>query len=473
MGSNLSSDCSCESASKVVTNDRSADDARSSVTVTLDGGCSQPPQWAAIPVSPERAKSLQDATVDEQPRMLPSRKADVQMFPSQAVRPTSRFLEYSVVFNSSRKIKTADEEEDASIWRSQDTMEKPRSQESMEAIWRSEETVEVQDRPTSSTPEPVVRIMINGEEEPPFPGSKVHHKASASRSQKDGAIRPRGHSSDSKDKAKEVNAHLARPNSVPAAHLSLSASPKEPNASLARPNSSPVTLPFKSSDGRDRAKSSDSKDTGGSAKELNSSGAKSTVHLPPPAPYVKATRQSVVARPGRSPTRLAPARKEPARTPSADANNEQLTLKHLCDKHGLCCGIKWRPHGKDEYQSAVLDMDQAASYSGTAPEYVEKSISSKFTAGKGMIGRVWQSQAKELIPNVHYLDGVIGFPRKDIAIACKIRSVFAIYLNNAVYEFDTAEEIWGLPFEGKDIEEGFAKAKRRASLAGRPRSDTV
>lgn len=389
MGSNLSSNCSCESASRVLANDE--EDARPSLVI--EGGCSQAPRWAAVPSSPERDKVLQTATVQEDHHTLPSRYADVRMFPSQAVPPSSRFLEYSVVFSSSRKIKLAEEEVEAN------------------AIWRSEEPAE------ETTPQPADKMKREDKEEE---GIKMPQRASGPKegSEKDGALRARGKSPDS---SKELNADLARPNSLPVTLV------QELSGSLASQVSGPAALHT-------------------AVSKVSSSRPK--------------------ARSGQSPTRVAARKAATARAPSPDTNKEQAVLKALCKEHGLSCSIKWKLHGTDSFNTEVLDMDVGASYPGSAPEFCDKSSRCTFTIGKGMIGRVWDTKTKELIPNVKYLDAMT-FSRKEIALACKIQTTFAIYANNAVYEFDTTDELWQMPFESKDVEKAFTKAKSRPSMQNR------
>merc|ERR1719440_1743520 len=90
--------------------------------------------------------------------------------------------------------------------------------------------------------------------------------------------------------------------------------------------------------------------------------------------------------------------------------------------------------------AGVLVVDDDASYEGTAPEFFKKSMGFKMRVGQGIPGRVWASKAFEHDANVTLLDKT-AYPRLDIAKQHNIRTTFAIFKDNRVYEFSTPREL--------------------------------
>jgi len=147
--------------------------------------------------------------------------------------------------------------------------------------------------------------------------------------------------------------------------------------------------------------------------------------------------------------------------PVRNAADVRCALKVLCIEHGMCCSIVY----KLDKRSNTLYVDKDESYAGTAPDFFDKSLScsGSLHIGEGIVGRVWANKGKEFDANVCDLDEKM-FPRKEIAQMDNIRTVFAIYLQGAVYEFDTNQKFKTFPFETFDIDQLHAEhveAKRK------------
>lgn len=166
--------------------------------------------------------------------------------------------------------------------------------------------------------------------------------------------------------------------------------------------------------------------------------------------------------------RRAPQKKVAANSPQ---KLQAAAIKKLCQKHGFCHGLVWKP---DPKRPNVLVVDQDASYSGTAREYCSNSADVEFRVGQpdSLVGRVFNSRSNELIPNVYYLNEE-SFSRKAVALKFNIRSVLGIWGNGVVYEFGTPREIWKMPFESVDVEKINAESatkvtKKRADAKKSP-----
>lgn len=159
---------------------------------------------------------------------------------------------------------------------------------------------------------------------------------------------------------------------------------------------------------------------------------------------------------------------QPVRT----AADVRQALKVLCQRHGLCCSIVY----KLDKSTSLLYVDKGESYDGAAPDFYQKSLSCSGTQriGEGIVGRAWAKKGRELVPNVRILDEKV-FPRKDIALVTNICTVFAIYHQEAVYEFDTSNQLNKFPFETVDIDEIVAESiesKRKHQEARRARQQS-
>lgn len=119
-------------------------------------------------------------------------------------------------------------------------------------------------------------------------------------------------------------------------------------------------------------------------------------------------------------------------------------LERLCEKYSLCCCIVW------EMRGGRLMIDETACFAGCVPGFVEDSIkamrgSKGLRGGKGLAGRVWVSRTDEHVKNVQKL-GENVYSRLQSAEAHNIRSSFAIFHFDRVYEFNTGKEMFFSPF---------------------------
>jgi len=141
--------------------------------------------------------------------------------------------------------------------------------------------------------------------------------------------------------------------------------------------------------------------------------------------------------------------------PQGDAEKIKLALKLACKKHSMLCCIVWTESAS---ASGILIPSKHLSYAGTAPEYYNESMKIRIKSGTGMVGKAFSTRAKQFLPNVNYVEDTT-FPRKQTAVKYNVRSVFALYQNNVVYEFDTAKELWKVPFEDIDFDALYAEAQ--------------
>lgn len=120
----------------------------------------------------------------------------------------------------------------------------------------------------------------------------------------------------------------------------------------------------------------------------------------------------------------------------------QAAMESLCEQHGLCCCVVW------EMRAGRLVMDIKNSFSGSAPGFVSDStkVVKAVRAGKGVIGRVWSSRSCEHTVNVQNLS-VEAFARHSLAMEHNIRSRFAIFEAEHVYEFFTTKEMASAPLK--------------------------